>query len=87
MLTEWNEDGIDKYALYTFFADETHAKNCLGLTKNHDNIFTNGGYGAEIVKIRINKKKSRNYKKIVSLFAQAFDNIDIEIFSGENKDD
>lgn len=81
-LSEWNEDGVDKYSLYSFFADERHAKVCLGLTKDHDNMFV--GEYAELVKIIINKKKSRNYKKIVSLFASAFDNIDIEIFSEED---
>lgn len=83
-LSEWNEDGIDKYSLYTFFADETHAKTCLGLNKKSDmtNIFLEGPH--KLKKLRINKKKSRNWKKIVTLFAQAFDDIDIEIFSEED---
>lgn len=81
-LNEWNEDGVDKYSLYTFFADETHAKRCLGLTKGCNNIFTDG-YD-KLLKIRINKAKSNNWKKIITLFAQAFDNIDIEIFTEED---
>lgn len=82
-ISEWKENDKDMYSLYTFFADETHAKRCLGLAKNwnSDNIFT-GGVDT-LTKIRINKKRSRNWKKIVTLFAQAFDNIDIEIYSDE----
>lgn len=87
MLSEWNEGGVDKYNLYTFFADETHAKRCLGITKHVDNTYSNifnTDYD-KLVKIRINKKKSRNWKKIVTLFAQAFDNIEIEIYTEEEK--
>lgn len=84
-ISEWEEDGQNMYSLYTFFADETHAKTCLGLNKKSDmtNIFLEGPN--RLKKIRINKKKSRNWKKIVTLFAQAFDNIDIEIFSEEDE--
>ena len=83
-LNEWVEDEKNMYSLYTFFADETHAKNCLGLTKNHTNIFIEGSWH-ELIKIKINKKKSRNWKKIITLFAQAFDNIGIEIYSEDEK--
>ena len=85
-LNEWNEDGVDKYSLYSFFADERHAKICLGLDKREEyagNIFNDGLN--TLIKLRINKKKSRNYKKIVTLFAQAFDNLEIEIYSEEDK--
>ena len=87
-LNEWNEDGVDKYSLYAFFADEKHAKICLGLDKRKEysgNMFDDGV--TKLIKLRINKKKSRYYKKIVSLFAQAFDNIEIEIYTEENDDD
>ena len=87
-LSEWRENNDNMYALYTFFADERHAKICLGLaadsTGDKRNIFTDGF--DTLVKLRINKKKARNYKKIVTLFAQAFDNIDIEIFSKEDSE-
>ena len=88
-LNEWDEDDQHMYSLYTFFADEVHAKRCLGITKNADNIYYNmfDGDIDKLVKIRINKKKSRNWKKIVTLFAQAFDNIDIEIYTEEDKND
>lgn len=84
-ITEWKENEEDMYSLYSFFADEAHAKNCLGLTKNHNNIFAEGC--DKLTKISINKEKSRNWKKIVTLFAQAFDNIEIKIFSEEDAND
>ena len=85
-LSEWNQDGVDKYSLYSFFADERHAKILLGLTADSTgdkhNIF-DGGIDT-LVKLRINKKKARNYKKIIFMFAQAFDNITIEIYTEES---
>lgn len=81
MLSEWQEDGTDKYSLYSFFADERHARVQLGITKDDPNIWADDWN--KIVKIRLNKAKSRNWKKIVNLFAQAFDNIEIELFTEE----
>ena len=80
-MNEWKEDDQDMYSLYSFFADENHAKNCLGLTKDHTNMFLEGYH--TLTKVRINKKKSRNWKKIVKLFSEAFDNIEIELYSEE----
>lgn len=85
-LNEWDEDGVGKYSMYTFFADENHAKICLGLDKRKKyagNILDDGLI--KLIKLRINKKKSRNWKKIITLFAKAFDNIDIEIYSEDEK--
>lgn len=84
-LNEWEEDGVGKYSLYTFFADEAHAKRCLGINMNADKIYRNmfeDGYD-KLVKLRVNKKKAHNWKKIITLFAQAFDNLEIEIYSEE----
>ena len=85
MLSEWSEDGKDKYSLYSFFADERHAKTLLGITKDDPNVWADDWN--RITKIRLNKAKSRNWKKIVNLFAQAFDNITIEIYTKENEND
>lgn len=89
MLYEWTDEktGDEKYNMYSFFVDEDHAKRCLGLKKNGDgelnNIFE-GGLDT-FTKIRINKAKSRNWKKIVPMFAQAFNNMVIEVYTeGEN---
>ncbi len=85
-LSEWEEEGTEKYALYTFLADEEHAKICLGLKKDHagekNNMFVDH-WGSTLKKLRINKKKCRNWKKIITLFVQAFDNLEIEIYSEE----
>ena len=32
----------NEYYLHSFFADEEHGKNCLGLNKGHENIYTAG---------------------------------------------
>ena len=81
IMSEWTEGDQDLYSVYSFFADESHAKNCLGLTKNFKNIFEDGGI--QLKKLRINKKKSHNWKKIVKLFSEAFDNLEIELYSEE----
>lgn len=81
MLSEWKEGDSNLYSLYSFFADETHAKNCLGLTKNHSNMFEEGI--TKIKKLRINKAKSRNWKKIIKFFTEAFDTIEIELYTEE----
>ena len=87
-LNEWQDEkcGENMYSMYSFFADETHAKRCLGLVKNYSNIFND--HNTKVVKIRLNKTKSHNWKKVVSLFAQAFDDITIELYTErENNDD
>ena len=66
------------YNLHSFFADEAHAKNCLGLTKGHDNIFVDGF--TTLTKIRINKAKYPYTNKLVSMLVKAFDNLDIIIY-------
>lgn len=88
-LNEWEEDEAQKYSMYTFFADEEHAKICLGLKSDYEgdvcNILATGFI--VLTKLRINKKKCRRWKKVIQLFTQAFDNLEIEIFSEEDKDD
>ena len=75
-----DEDGKDMYSLASFFADETHAKRCLGLAKDCDNIF-NTTY-SKLLKVRINKKYSYT-KKLVDMLIKAFDNITIELYTDE----
>lgn len=85
-INEWEEKGENLYSLYTFFADKEHMRNCLGLNKKMhygENIFDGGGQ--KLTKISLNKKKCHNYKDIVTLLVQAFDNIEIEIFSEEEE--
>ena len=73
------EDGQEQYQLGLLFADEGHAKRSLGLTKRPD-----GGkynlYGEDAdVKLTLIRNKCREFKKIITLFAQAFDNIAISV--------
>lgn len=81
MLYEYKDEqtGEDMYNLFSFFADKDHAKNCLGLSKGTNNIFDTPYQ--RFTKVRLNKKKCRYFKDLVALFAQAFDNIDIEVYT------
>lgn len=86
ILNEWKEPTTNEnmWSMYSFFADEEHAKNCLGLNKGHSNIFLEGT--TRITKIRLNKARARDWKKIVNLFARAFDEITIELYTEEDKE-
>ena len=79
MLQEYQDDGEDMYNMFHFWLDKNHMKNCLGLTKGHDNAYDNDCI--RLKKIRLNKTKSRNYKDIITALVKAFDNIEIEIFT------
>lgn len=86
---EFEEDGRDMYDLWTFWSDKTHMNRCLGLDKKWytygKNIYTDGY--SRIVKIRLNKTKCRHYKDIVTAMAQAFDQLEIEVYTEEDKDE
>ena len=76
MMSEWNEDGTDKYALWSFWADKEHMKNCLGLSKKSGgNIYDNC-----IKSISINKAKCPHWKDIVDAVGKAFDAIEIKLY-------
>lgn len=80
MLAE--DDERDTYTVSSFWADKEHAKNCLGLNKKDKdsrNIYQ-GGY-TRWKKVRLNKAKYKNTKELVSMLAEAFDHIEIEIYS------
>lgn len=71
------EDGKTYEQLQWFFMDERHGKIMLGLQKG-----TNGrkeNYLVEVTKLIIYKNKCSNWKKIVAMFAEAFDTLTIEI--------
>lgn len=80
-LNEYKEDGEDMYSVYSFFVDEAHAKNCLGLTKGNSNMFNDSHI--VLKKIRLNKDRYSKVSKLVNMFIKAFDHIEIEIFSDE----
>ena len=81
ILHEFEEDGVNKYNLYSFWSDKDHMKNCLGLNKKQG--FDSNLYEQEhqyISKFRINKTKCRHYADIIAALAQAFKNITIEVY-------
>lgn len=82
MINEYEEDGNEKYEMVGFFLDKFHMKNCLGLNKKGgytDNIYkTNWKW---ISKVRINTKKYKHTKDLVTALAEAFDTLEIELYS------
>ena len=79
------EDGLREYQWQWFFGDESHGKRMLGLAKTYDGTKTN--CLSEITKLTIYKSDCANWKKIVTMFAQAFDKITIEILAEQPKED
>lgn len=71
-----NED--ETYELNWFFADNDHTKNILGLAKGHENIMKDWG----IKKIRFDVRYEK-VPKLVSLFARAKMEMEIELYIGE----
>lgn len=76
-LAMWLWENETQYELRGFFADEEHAKNCLGLAKGyHDNIHDNW------VKVRLNVAYPK-MRKLANLLIKAFDNLEIELYKEE----
>lgn len=69
---EWEENEIEKYELYGFFADENHMKNCLGLTKGYENMYANTFK-------KITLKQCKTTIKLLQAFVKAKWENDIEI--------
>lgn len=81
-IDEWKDenDGKDKYRVAWFLCDKTHMKDCLGLTKGHDDMFE-----GNVDKLIIYKDRSQYWKDIVDAFTKAEPNIVIEIYPTEPK--
>lgn len=89
-INEWEEDGVGKYDLWGFFSDKEHMKCCLGIDKKYKNTYGDNMYDKEydrLVKIRLNKAKSHNYKDIITACVQAFKEIKIEVYTEEDSTD
>lgn len=83
MIYEYTENEESRYQLISCMSDKNHAKNNLGLNKKSwctENIYSGN---TQLKKVRINKSKYSFTKDLVSMLSQAFDNIDIEIYSEE----
>ena len=82
MIYEYQEDGEDRWTMHNFLLDKQHAKNCLGLSKGHnENLFNQDTY--QIRKIHIDADKYRYTKELIDMLLKAFDNIEIKITKGE----
>ena len=68
----------DTYNLCWFFADERHMRAILGLTKGDDNIMKDWG----IKRLRLDTRY-KSVPEIVSTFAKAKMEIEIELYTGE----
>lgn len=87
---EYTVDDVEKYNVQGFFLDKNHMKTCLGIDKKDKETYGRNIYNksySKITKIRFNKAKCRHYKDLVAAFAEAFNNIEIEVYTekeGEN---
>lgn len=81
-VNQFKEEGKDMYSLFAFFADEEHAKNCLGLTKGNNNMFLDDGF-QYLKKIRFDKSHHSKPQKLLNLFTKAFDTLEIELYKEE----
>ena len=85
-LNEWtDDDGNDMYSMYSFWVDEPHMKNTLGLNpkRGEDNYNYFDTPECRMTEIRINKAKCWQWKKILPALVKAFDNLKIELFTEE----
>ena len=77
---EFIEDGKELYTMHGFFLDKTHAKRCLGLTKD----CTENLYKDLWKKVRLNKNYP-HLKEFTRMLVQAFNNITIEVYNEEKE--
>lgn len=76
MIKEWaNDDGTEQYGIRSFFCDKEHAKNCLGLSKGHENIYEDYPW----TKLILYRSKSRNWKTFMELAVKAFPEIEVHL--------
>ena len=78
VLNEWQENEETYWSMFWFFADKEHAKNMLGLSKGHENCFSDN----PITEITINRKWSYQWKDLVTLLTKAFPDIRITLHNG-----
>ena len=80
MLAETDET----YNMFSFWLDKQHAKNCLGLNKREgktENIYDTGFQTFTRVKLNRAKITAAKTRELCGLFAEAFKNITIEIYT------
>lgn len=80
-VNEFQKDGKDLYSLAWFFADETHMKNCLGLTKGYEEE-SYKDFNWESFKLNT---KYKEVPKFISALCKANAEIKIELYKEETK--
>ena len=80
-MIETYEEG-DTYTVPSFWCDESHMKDCLGLSKGHeDNMYSGELNNTRIIKVTIWRDKTPHFKKIAAALTAAVfpEGITIEI--------
>lgn len=77
---EWKEEDIEQYQLQGFFCDKDHAKRCLGISKGTVNIYK------DYIRYRINVNHPKG-RILAELLVKAYDNVEIELYKGDNEND
>ena len=82
-IAKWKDGEKDMRSLWLFFNDREHMKNCLGLTKQNagDNILNTPE--CRLVSISLDKNRNAYVKQITAALIQAFDNLEIKIYSSK----
>lgn len=79
MLHEWKEDNEDYWEMFSFFVDEAHMKNCLGLSEGHENMFLSHEKWQKLKKLSLIKDKNRYTNKIVKAFKKAIPELEVVV--------
>lgn len=78
---ERTETEINAWLVF-FFANEDHAKNCLGLTRGNENIFSDN----PMVCVTIHPQYCRQWAKVCKLLLKAFPDIKILLDQTEDRE-
>ena len=73
----WEDEQTDTYQLTGFWADRQHMKNCLGLAKGYDSIYTGEERSYTFYKEKLNKLD----KQMFDCILRGMDNVSIKIES------
>lgn len=88
MLHEYKSGEVEKWEMWGFFMNETHAKRMLGIDKRYRDTYGNNPYEQpyqQIRKIRLSNKY-RYRQKLIDMLLKAFKQLTIEIYTEEGGD-
>jgi len=87
MLHEFNENGKEKYEMFSFWLDKEHMQRMLGISNRGKRVDTNTldqPYN-RLKSIRLDKSRCQNVVEIAKALLQAFDDISIKVYTSEKK--